>query len=583
MQSQIKHSVVPTPKQRPFLFHKKHVFFVLILVFIVCLLWSVIWSEKALQSIKLGKTDLASTNAMYAKPFVTLLSICTLHQSASIELWHESLALIVQTNKLQKSVEGYASSALENDPRSSVRAAQLLTVVRPFNETLIQTIQLSQRSVVFKQFIEKKLPKTVQKQLENSSQLVQLIRSTEVTIDRLLNDEHRFILLFQNTDELRATGGFMGSYAIIDTSQGAISPIQFYDIYDADGQIKTELEAPPGVKEYLSGGQGLRLPNANWSPDFPTSAQNILQFFALSGIHSVDGVVVMNLPVLQQLLALTGPIEITGSNEPATTDNVSELLRADRAAYFPGSKQKRYLIRSLSTQLRLKLQNLSSAQKMQLFQILIQNIPQKNIQLFFHQPELQQFSRLIKASGQLTTQSQPLFLQLVESNVGINKANRKVERQVGVEIGDKTMSVNIQYNNKNVTTRSSSPVTPVTTPVLRENPHNDYINYLRVLVPVGTKVLRLQQDSQTILVWDESSIVSSNGETFTQIGFLAPVAEEQLSLVSIQLELTISFQLNPALMVQKQSGLPPTAYTVTYGNQSKNLVLDQDEVIQFRP
>jgi hypothetical protein len=61
----------------------------------------------------------------------------------------------------------------------------------------------------------------------------------------------------------------------------------------------------PGLNEYLSAGKGLRLPDANWWPNFANSAEQILYFFENNKATNYQGVIAINLRVVEELLELT--------------------------------------------------------------------------------------------------------------------------------------------------------------------------------------------------------------------------------------------------------------------------------------
>ncbi|MEK9152448.1 MAG: DUF4012 domain-containing protein, partial [Patescibacteria group bacterium] len=130
----------------------------------------------------------------------------------------------------------------------------------------------------------------------------------------------RYLTVFQNNAELRATGGFIGSFALLDVKKGEIKNIDMPGggSYDLQGSLKSNYAAP----------QPLRLINprwqfqdANWSPDFATSAQTISWFYGKSGGPSVDGVIAINASFMEKLLEVTGPIEMPEYGKTVTSRN----------------------------------------------------------------------------------------------------------------------------------------------------------------------------------------------------------------------------------------------------------------------
>ena len=82
-----------------------------------------------------------------------------------------------------------------------------------------------------------------------------------------------FIVLLQNNWELRPSGGFMGSYALVQFENNVLKDISVQDIYVPDGQIQGHVNPPKPVLQAFQ--QGFwRLRDANWDPDFQKSAEN---------------------------------------------------------------------------------------------------------------------------------------------------------------------------------------------------------------------------------------------------------------------------------------------------------------------
>ena len=186
-----------------------------------------------------------------------------------------------------------------------VLAYQHLSEVVSLKQTLSQSLQpQTEENIIFDLAVVPKVLSTLES-INNSKIAIHflpvsykslldtlLTYKVEIStvVEQLSSQQQKWIIIFQNSNELRATGGFMGSYSIIDINQGKIVSITTEDIYDADGQFPGFVDPPHGVKEYLSSGNGLRLPDANWNPDTKKSSQQVLHFFALGNKQNVSGV-----------------------------------------------------------------------------------------------------------------------------------------------------------------------------------------------------------------------------------------------------------------------------------------------------
>ena len=117
-------------------------------------------------------------------------------------------------------------------------------------------------------------------------------------LPEILNKD--YVVLLQNNTELRATGGFMGSYARLRFRNGTLQSTKFEDIYEPDGQLYGYVKPPaPLDKAFENGSWKLR--DSNWDPDFRVSAPQIAWFFSQGG-EVVDGLVALNLTTVLKVL-----------------------------------------------------------------------------------------------------------------------------------------------------------------------------------------------------------------------------------------------------------------------------------------
>ena len=122
------------------------------------------------------------------------------------------------------------------------------------------------------------------------------------------NMNGRILILFQNNYELRPSGGFMGSFAILNIKKGVVTDFEIQDICQPDGQIVGHIEAKLPIQQAFKTGEW-RLHNANWELDFADSANDILWFFKTAGISDIDTVVAINMGIVQNTLSIIGPVD----------------------------------------------------------------------------------------------------------------------------------------------------------------------------------------------------------------------------------------------------------------------------------
>lgn len=373
-----------------------------------------------------------------------------------------------------------------------------------------------------------------------------------------LEQDHTYIILFQNSEELRASGGFMGSFAKIVVGAQGLSYLEIQDIYEPDGQFTGFVPAPPGVAEYLSSGNGLRLPDANWAADFPSAAQTILSYFSFGNHQAIDGIIAINSSLIEKLLQITGDIYLPDYDTNVSATTFSNLARANRDEFFPGSKQKQHFLSSFMTQLKLRLTQLSPSQQNALIKLLEASFASKDVLMYSTDPELQAVLEKNQVTGSLTQDTQPNFIYLLESNVGINKANKLVNRQVRVTITEPSIELHLTIKNQNT--------------------NLDYANYQRIIVPTGWQLQQLSLNGIPTTSWSETTHTPNPNSSYKELGFLVGVPANQESNIIAKIISSNQPSLldSKGLTIIKQPGLPATPYEVIWLGKTNTFLLDQD-------
>lgn len=261
------------------------------------------------------------------------------------------------------------------------------------------------------------------------------------------SQDKRYLLVFQNNAELRASGGFLGSYALVDFSQGKISNIEVPagGSYDTAGGLTVKVKAPEPL--WLVNPQWYFW-DANWWPDWPTTAKNLMWFYEKSGGPSVDGVITFTPSVVEQLLNVTGPIDmtkdygviITADNfweEVEKTSERDNLLKINPAlvANLPaGEKNKpKKIIGDLMAKIMAVLpQKLTKDGLVKLLAAAQTSIVSKQAMAYFVDPSLETAARRYGFDGAL--KSSPFdYLDVINSNIAGQKTDRVINESISHE------------------------------------------------------------------------------------------------------------------------------------------------------
>jgi hypothetical protein len=162
-----------------------------------------------------------------------------------------------------------------------------------------------------------------------------------------MNGPRRYLVLAEDPAELRPTGGFIGTYGLVTFDKGRMTERKFQNVAALDLQPGLPyVEPPSGLKNHLLGTKyPWQLADANWSPDFPTSAQEALKLYTLeSGDSQVDGVIALDTYGIDLVLGVTGPVKVPEYGvtvQPGQTTMTA--LENTRQSATPGVDRKAFL------------------------------------------------------------------------------------------------------------------------------------------------------------------------------------------------------------------------------------------------
>ncbi|MDP2874200.1 MAG: DUF4012 domain-containing protein [bacterium] len=375
-----------------------------------------------------------------------------------------------------------------------------------------------------------------------------------------------YLVLFQNSNELRATGGFIGSYATISLDKGQIKEIKIDDVYNIDGLLdeKKIIFPPPQPLSIYQKVVDLRMRDANWWPDFPTSADKIKSLYELATTKTVDGVIGLDLGMVKNLLSLVGSVYVPAYEETITAETLYERAQYhSEASYFTGSPQKKSFLGELGNKTLEKIFSLEKNQYPALLGLLEKSAKEKHLLLDLPRGPLAALLAKNGWDGSIRPTTGD-YLYLVDSNVGATKANFSVERQLTYEVkntdrqGTLEGTLMIQYQH--------TATLPATWP------NGPYTNYLRLYVPLNTYLQKAaiagsQLETGGKEITPEVVVGNESGKTVWAYPFvLDPGKNVTLTFTYILPEKVSVTKLTKeyTLLVQKQPGTEDDGFAFSF-------------------
>ncbi len=415
----------------------------------------------------------------------------------------------------------------------------------------------------------------------------------------------RYLLLAQNEDEIRATGGFLSGAGVLVLDQGQIVSIDFQDASRVDAWADTGFSlvkpydfAPQPYQDFM-GIQPYLFRDANFWPDFPTSAEEALRLYAYGQDDPTPfaGVIAIDQFFLQLLVAATGPLELE-DGQTITSRNLLTAMREawnereEGAATGVWIQQRKDFLDVFAQALRHKLEEeVGDIDLLLLIQNLDRAAEGKHLQIYLRDmPEAAAIVDKLGWNGRLRGQPYQDSLMIVESNFGYNKVNSLIERSYtyDVDLAQMEATVTVAYTHLGTPTGAACDQ--------RVNYHMEiryeelvdrcYWNFLRIYTPAGSTLLEASRhpapasafinerawSGEAYLLDDPSGLA-----TFANFLLLAQ-GETAVVHTRYQLPATVVQEVDGTqvyrLTLYKQAGLPPQPLTVTITLPSGRTLLE---------
>lgn len=241
-----------------------------------------------------------------------------------------------------------------------------------------------------------------------------------------VDEPRKYMLLFLNNNELRGPGGFLGSFGLMDVDQGKINNIKVFGVYDPDGQFQQRLY-PPAPLRIINPRWFMR---DVWYPDFPTTAQKVMDFYEKSDGPSVDGAISFTPTIFENLLKITGPVNVPEHNATVTADNFLEVTQYKvEIDYDKELNQPKKFLSDLMPHLVLKLTTLPQEKWIDVASVFANAMSEKQLQAYFRKPDLEQKAKEAGIAGEIKDAPKD-YLNIVNNNVLGNKTDLLITQNV---------------------------------------------------------------------------------------------------------------------------------------------------------
>ncbi|MFH1175331.1 MAG: DUF4012 domain-containing protein [bacterium] len=420
----------------------------------------------------------------------------------------------------------------------------------------------------------------------------------------------KYLLLFQNNSELRANGGFIGSFGVVDIYKGKASEIKIDGIYNPAGQLLEKIIPPLPFKKVSD---KWNIFDANYFADFPTSSKKITWFYEKTGGPTVDGIITFTPQVLGDLLKISGPIYLEEFKTSVNSFNFIDQLQFEVENNYDKEENKpKKIIAVLAQKLLERVLSSSRQDWPKLLSLLQDNLNEKHILIYFSDSSQQKIIEDEGWSGKILPAKND-YLQIVHTNVNGYKTDKMIDETVGHHIkiqdsGDIISTINLTKRHMG----GNSPFSWY-------NEQNG--DFLRIYTPFGSSLIsaegfssediyskttdfsdfktdediekiekNMERDKKSgVFIFEEAGKTVFAGWVYTDPG--------KISTIKISYKLPFKFSIEPSrseiisdrdnyeILYQKQSGHPGSKFNIVFeaqGNIEKRTVdLITDERVEF--
>jgi hypothetical protein len=260
-----------------------------------------------------------------------------------------------------------------------------------------------------------------------------------------------YMIILQNRDELRPSGGFITDYGMLRLDQGKVTVLQFHDVYQIQDWTEYQVEPPKPIRDIMMAPY-LVTRDANWSPDFPTTARMVKEMYRLSTDITTDGVIAFDQGAVVKLLELTGPVSL--DDKTITAENVEQFMIDQKMAALQsgqGKTRKEFIEKLAPILIKRVLTYRQPGELIRLEKMGVELIRTGHMSVYFENPDAQSLLEQHQWANEVVPGAGD-YLMVVDANVGFNKLDGVIQKSVDYTVNLQDLSapqgeVDLHYQN----------------------------------------------------------------------------------------------------------------------------------------
>jgi len=388
-----------------------------------------------------------------------------------------------------------------------------------------------------------------------------LLTAPELLTQALGSDQTQtYLVLAQNSDELRPAGGYIGTYGWVRLRDGRI------ESYNYSPTTATS-PAPPGrdfavaVPDWWINYQrpAFAAWDGSWHTDFPATASLAAGYYnaGANPFTPVNGVFAIDIYGFEYLLGALGSVRVPDYDVVVTSANFRDVVYNIREYGGTEDLHKQFLA-ALYQQIFSDWQTLrhDGTRYQDIVSATLRALREKHIMLYFADEQLNHALDVLGWAGRQAVATDHDYLMVVDANLG-NKSNRSIQRQVTYDVsiqpgGLLSSQATVHYDYPAFVAESD--------PAVNAQFHGplDYNNLLQVFIPTDSLYLGADNvtDVQSVEIDGRQALIARVGVPYDtsrryQFAYEPPALIENIGL-----------NRRYRLLLQKQPGTPAEVVNV---------------------
>ncbi len=347
-----------------------------------------------------------------------------------------------------------------------------------------------------------------------------------------MDGTRRYLIIAQNEDELRPTGGFISGAGVLTMENGRLADLQFADAYGVDDWRNKPYDHPPAPLEQFMGSELFLFRDGNFWPDFPTSAEKLIALYSYGqDVPPMDGVIAVDQQFLLLLIEALGDVPLPESEESLNAGNMKTMLeealttgKSDQWGEEFAQSRKGFLGYFAAAVQEKLFHDFGSIDPVALALNMKTAADEKHLQIYMRDPAAATLLAGLGWDGRLSPPNQDA-LMVVETNVNYNKTNLLIERQTAYsvdlrDVDEITAVLTVTYTHtgdgSTAVCKQAESMSKYGEKSYLALADDCYLTYLRVYAPAGAELT----DSSRHTVSDEMLLSqekwSSKADSFNE-------------------------------------------------------------------